>query len=80
MVYPTFLIFDKYQKFKVRVSHTIRHNQTKWQKVNDFDFCLYQNAPTSRILEPSPHGLISSTEIYVCTLNNSHYDVKECGS
>ena len=30
----------KYQKFTVRVNHTIKHNQTQWHKVNDFDFCL----------------------------------------
>ena len=39
------------------------YNQTQSQKVNDFDFCFDQNASTSRILEPSPHGLISSPVI-----------------
>ena len=53
-----FLIFFKYQKFRVRVNHTIihnQHNQTQWHKVNDFDFrfvskCLhisnYRTKPT----------------------------------
>ena len=45
MVYhdPKFLISFKYQKLRVRVNHTIRHNQhnqTQWHKVNDFDFCF----------------------------------------
>ena len=50
MIYPDpkFLIFKKiskieYQKFRVRVNHTITHNQrnqTQLHKVNDFDFCF----------------------------------------
>ena len=47
----------KYQKFSVRVNHKIKHNGTK--KIILISV-LYQNASTSRILGPSPLGLISS--------------------
>ena len=30
----------EYQKFRVRVNHTITHNQTQLHKVNYFDFCF----------------------------------------
>ena len=46
-----------YQKFRVRVNHTITHNLTK----EIILICVwYQNASTSQILEPSTKGLISS--------------------
>ena len=28
----------KYRKFRVRENHKIKHNQTQWHNVNDFDF------------------------------------------
>ena len=45
MVYPDpkLLIPFKYQKSRVRIYHTIRHNQHKQtlrHKVNNFDFCF----------------------------------------
>ena len=48
---PKFLIFQKLHN---------QQNQTQWHKVNYSDFFLYQNASTSRILDTSPQGLISS--------------------
>ena len=42
MVYPDPKRISKikYKKFRVRVNHTITHNQTQSHKVNDFDFCF----------------------------------------
>ena len=36
IVYPD----PKFLISRVRVNHTIRHNQTQWHKVNDLDFCF----------------------------------------
>jgi hypothetical protein len=58
----------------VKVNHTIRHNQhnqTQWHKVNDFDFWFVSKKSTSRTLEPSPQGLISSL-VYLLLLCWSH--------
>ena len=57
------MVSFKYRKYRVRVNHTItcnQHNQTQLHRVNDLISVLYQNASTSRILEPSPQSLISS--------------------
>ena len=62
---PKFLIFQKLHN---------QQNQTQWHKVNYSDFFLYQNASTSRILDTSPQGLISSNS--QCAMERKAYKAK----